>query len=180
MVNPESIDFSSIPSIPLEDRRSFPRESCIYFAIDSLGEIQYIGKTVDLKSRWAGHHRQSQLEQIGGVRIAYLSMPAGLLDEVENALIDWFDPPLNSSFLERHRSDVKCQIAVHLKEIRKRQGFSQHSLAVAIGMTLGTVQKIEYGKAKSIPFDVMGRLCNVLGCQPGDLLTWDPDTIEKT
>jgi hypothetical protein len=95
MIDISSLEPQSLPSVPLNKKSQLPPEPCIYFAIDSQDVIQYIGRTVNAKARWAGHHRLFDLKLIGGVRIAYLMLDQSLLNEVEKALINWFDPPLN-------------------------------------------------------------------------------------
>lgn len=97
MINPDSLDLSELPAVSLTCRSSLPSMPCIYFAIDSLGAVQYIGKTVNAQQRWTQHHRYKQLKEIGGVRIAYLLIESDLLTKVESALIAWFKPPLNDS-----------------------------------------------------------------------------------
>lgn len=64
---------------------------------------------------------------------------------------------------------------VQLKEIRTARKISQNELARLLGMSLANIQKIEYGKAKSIPLDTLDKLCKVLKCNPGDLLQFFPD-----
>ncbi len=66
-------------------------------------------------------------------------------------------------------------VKVQLKEVRTARNISQNELARLLEMSLGNVQKIEYGKAKSIPLDTLDRLCKVLSCEPGDLLRYVPD-----
>lgn len=61
-------------------------------------------------------------------------------------------------------------VKINLKEMREARGFSQNQLARALEMSLANVQKIEYQKAKSIPLDTLEKLCEVLQCEPGDLL----------
>lgn len=63
-------------------------------------------------------------------------------------------------------------VKVLLKEMRMARGLSQNGLAQKLGMTLQNIQKIEYGKSKGIQFDVSGKLCQVLDCQPSDLLVY--------
>jgi putative transcriptional regulator len=63
-------------------------------------------------------------------------------------------------------------VKVLLKEMRMARGLSQNGLAQKLGMTLQNIQKIEYGKSKGIQFDVLGKLCQVLDCQPSDLLVY--------
>ncbi|NEO86459.1 MAG: GIY-YIG nuclease family protein [Spirulina sp. SIO3F2] len=98
MIDPKSITPASLPSVPLGDRQDLPAIAGIYFALDSQGKVQYIGRSVNLQQRWTLHHRTNQLEEMGGIRIAYLVVDdLGLLNSVEEALIEWFDPPLNGA-----------------------------------------------------------------------------------
>jgi putative transcriptional regulator len=63
-------------------------------------------------------------------------------------------------------------VKIKLKEVRESRGLSQNALARQLEMSLANVQKIEYGKAKSIPLDTLDKLCQVLECLPGDLLEY--------
>lgn len=67
---------------------------------------------------------------------------------------------------------------VLLKEMRTKRGLSQNELARKIEMSLNAIQHIEY-KAKAIQLDTLSKLCEVLDCQPGDLLVWVPDDNGK-
>lgn len=61
-------------------------------------------------------------------------------------------------------------VKVMLKELREAKGVSQNLLARQLEMSLGNIQKIEYGKAKAIPLDTLEKLCIALDCEIGDLL----------
>lgn len=61
-------------------------------------------------------------------------------------------------------------VEVRLKQIREAKGLSQNALARQLEMSLANVQKIEYGKAKSIPLDTLEKICLTLDCEVGDLL----------
>jgi putative transcriptional regulator len=61
-------------------------------------------------------------------------------------------------------------VEVRLKQLREAKGLSQNALARHLEMSLANIQKIEYGKAKSIPLDTLEKLCVTLDCQIGDLL----------
>lgn len=94
--NPTAVDLATLPWLPLEDRSAFPKRACIYFAIDSLGTVQYIGRSVNARQRWSQHHKYEDLTEVGGVKIAYLFIDAPeLLPEIEKALITHFQPPFN-------------------------------------------------------------------------------------
>jgi len=66
-------------------------------------------------------------------------------------------------------------VEVRLKEMRNARGISQNELARRLEMSLANVQKIEYGKAKSIPLDTLDKLCQILECEVGQLLVRVPD-----
>ena len=114
MINPSQINLSELPSVPLEDKSSLPESSGIYFAIDSLGTVQYIGRTNNLNQRWTQHHRHYQLSEIGLVQIAYLTADIDLLPSIEAALIQWFQPRLNGS-----PSAFNPRVVVYLSESLK-------------------------------------------------------------
>lgn len=62
-----------------------------------------------------------------------------------------------------------------LQQVRKSRKLSQNKLAQLMGMSLQNIQRIEYGDAKSIPLETLDKLCDILDCQPGDLLIRVPD-----
>lgn len=106
MITPSSIDFATMPSLFLAQRAKLPETSGIYFAIDALGQIQYIGRSVNIRNRWLGHHRKSELEIFDNVRIAWIEIAdTTLLDQIERTLIQHFAPPLNGA-----RTQVKSKI----------------------------------------------------------------------
>lgn len=114
-INPVTIDPLALPSVFLHERSQLPTTPCIYFAIDSQGVIQYIGRTVNLQARWLKHHRYNQLVQSENIKIAYLSVEPDLLPEVELALIEWFNPRLNQTEV----ISAKKRISLYLDEALK-------------------------------------------------------------
>lgn len=103
MIDPQSVNIEALPWLPLDERLTFPRQPAIYFAIDPLGIVQYIGMSKDPRRRWYLHHRYAELEQIGNIRIAYLFVDKPvLLSSIESALIAWFNPPLNAGYEPGH------------------------------------------------------------------------------
>jgi putative transcriptional regulator len=49
-------------------------------------------------------------------------------------------------------------------------------LAQRLGMTLANVSILKTNKARAIRFSTLDALCRELGCQPGDLLEWVPES----
>lgn len=66
-------------------------------------------------------------------------------------------------------------IYVNLKELRANKRISQNELARRLEMSLTNIQNIEYNKAKSIPFDTLEAICNILECEIGELLLLNKD-----
>lgn len=115
MLELSTINPLSFPSVAIEERAQLPRTSAVYFCLAADGQILYIGRARNLKQRWGLHHRYGQLKKIGGVKIAYFDSPVELLDEIEQALINWFQPPLNTSSIKR---DGKTK-GIRVKQVRE-------------------------------------------------------------
>lgn len=62
-------------------------------------------------------------------------------------------------------------------ELAKRK-MSVTELASAIGITTANVSILKNGRAKAIRFSTLDAICSVLGCQPGDILTFVPEELE--
>lgn len=95
MINPEDINLSALPWLPLDELITFPRKPAIYFAIDSANRVQYIGKSIDPRKRWGQHHRFEELNSIGFIKVAFLFIDIDSLKDTELALIRRFKPPFN-------------------------------------------------------------------------------------
>ena len=67
-------------------------------------------------------------------------------------------------------------IKIRLREIREKKGLSQTKLAQKIDMTPQNLQIIEHEKSKSMTYETINRLCNVLECTPNDLIEFTPDS----
>ena len=115
MINPETLDLSTLPSVALESKSDLPTQSAIYFAIDPQGVVQYVGRSANLNNRWVQHNKLKELESIGGIRISYLSLDCDLLTDVEKALIRWFNPPLNKILTTPERKYYTLRLCPELK-----------------------------------------------------------------
>lgn len=52
-------------------------------------------------------------------------------------------------------------------------------LASTVGITMANISILKTGKAKAIRFSTLEKICEVLDCQPGDILKFVPDqTVE--
>jgi putative transcriptional regulator len=49
------------------------------------------------------------------------------------------------------------------------------ALAERVGITPANIAVLKNGRAKAVRFTTLAALCEALGCQPGDLLRWEPE-----
>ena len=49
-------------------------------------------------------------------------------------------------------------------------------LAAAIGATEANLSKLKSGAMKGVKFETLDKICEVLDCQPGDILVHIPNT----
>jgi putative transcriptional regulator len=49
-------------------------------------------------------------------------------------------------------------------------------IVVDIDVMPANLAVLKNGRAKAVRFATLAALCQVLRCQPGDLLRWEPDT----
>ncbi|MCC2108627.1 MAG: helix-turn-helix transcriptional regulator, partial [Hyphomicrobiales bacterium] len=52
-------------------------------------------------------------------------------------------------------------------------------LAERIGIAEQNVSLLKSGKVKGVRFDTLEKICEILGCQPGDILEYQPDETPK-
>lgn len=53
-----------------------------------------------------------------------------------------------------------------------------NTLAERVGITAQNLSVLKNDKARAIRFDTLNKLCKVLACQPGDILTYQADENE--
>ncbi len=64
-------------------------------------------------------------------------------------------------------------IIVTLDDMLARRGMSLTELSAAVDITLANLSILKTGKAKAIRFSTLTAICEVLDCQPGELLTFE-------
>jgi hypothetical protein len=112
----ETIDASlryifRLPSTSIDELYRLPSNGGIYFAIDGLNQIQYIGQSCNIKERWSGHHRMPELKTMAGVRVACYHYPHSdqVRRDLERSFIDRINPPLNNAPLPEKDFSVKIR-----------------------------------------------------------------------
>ena len=66
-------------------------------------------------------------------------------------------------------------IIVNLDVMMARRKMSLNELSERVGLTLANLSILKTGKAKAIRFSTLEAICEVLNCQPGDILEFQPD-----
>ena len=66
-------------------------------------------------------------------------------------------------------------IKVNLGVVMEKRGISSKELAKEIGITPANLSILKTGKAKGIRFATLNKLCQILNCQPGDILSYEPN-----
>lgn len=69
------------------------------------------------------------------------------------------------------------KIVVNLDVMLARRKMKLKQLAAAIGISEQALSMIKTNKVKGVRFDTLVKICDVLDCQPGDILEFvrDPD-----
>jgi len=67
------------------------------------------------------------------------------------------------------------RIELNLDVMLARRKMRSRELAALIGLSEQNLSQIRTGKIRGIRFSTLVRICDVLDCQPGDLLTFVRD-----
>ncbi len=68
-------------------------------------------------------------------------------------------------------------IVVNLDVMLARRKMRSRDLAAQVGITEQNISLLKSGKVRGVRFDTLDRICEVLQCQPGDLLEYRPDDM---
>ncbi len=66
-------------------------------------------------------------------------------------------------------------IVVNLDVVMAKRKMSLNELSDKVGLTLSNLSILKTGKAKAIRFSTLEAICDVLECQPGDILGYVRD-----
>ena len=66
-------------------------------------------------------------------------------------------------------------IAVDIDVMLARRKMSVGELADRVGITPANLAVLKNGRAKAVRFATLAALCEVLECQPGDVLRWEAE-----
>ena len=66
-------------------------------------------------------------------------------------------------------------IIINLDKILEREDMRSNELAKKIGITTANLSILKTGKAKAIRFSTLESICEILNCQPGDILEYQDE-----
>ena len=70
-------------------------------------------------------------------------------------------------------------IVVRLDRVMADRKMSLNELAENVGITNANMSNLKTGKARAIRFSTLENICRVLKCQPGDILEYIEDDIDR-
>jgi putative transcriptional regulator len=81
---------------------------------------------------------------------------------------------------QRPAADSDHAIEVHLDKLLAERAMTLTELAERAGITIANLSILKNGRARAIRFSTLTRLCEILRCQPGDLITYaSPDGLRE-
>ena len=66
-------------------------------------------------------------------------------------------------------------IRINLDVVLAKKKMSVTELSEKVGITMANISILKNGKAKAIRFTTLDNICEVLECQPGDILEYTKD-----
>lgn len=71
-------------------------------------------------------------------------------------------------------------IVINVDVMLAKRKMSVTELSNKVGITMANISILKNGKAKAIKLETLNKICEVLECQPGDILEYVPDMGEGT
>lgn len=71
-------------------------------------------------------------------------------------------------------------VRIRLDRLLVQRRMSLTELADRVGVTIANLSILKTGKARAIRFSTLAALCRELGCQPGDLVEFEPGPTDET
>jgi putative transcriptional regulator len=68
-------------------------------------------------------------------------------------------------------------IIINLDVMLAKRKMSLTELSERVGITMSNLSILKTGKAKAVRFETLESICEVLDCQPGDILEYRAKTI---
>lgn len=133
-----------LPSLPAEERASLPDSSGVYIVVSDEQEVLYVGRSVNLRVRWATHMRWQWIKNLTGVRIYWDAMPCADIESGEDFYIASLKPSWNgtSPCLE----PVTLNLGDVLYKWRAMSRLGLRGAGREIGLSAPSISRIENGE----------------------------------
>lgn len=66
------------------------------------------------------------------------------------------------------------RVVCHLDQLLERSGMTLADLARAVGVTVVNLSVLKNDRARAVRFSTLTAICDVLGCQPGEVFSVTP------
>ena len=70
-------------------------------------------------------------------------------------------------------------IVINVDVMLAKRKMSVTELSNRVGITMANISILKNGKAKAIKLETLNKICEVLECQPGDILEYVPGETEN-
>lgn len=70
---------------------------------------------------------------------------------------------------------MEDNIIINIDVMLAKRKMSVTELSQKVGITIANISVLKNGRAKAIKFSTLAKFCEVLDCQPGDLLEYRKD-----
>lgn len=121
----DKIKLSLLPFVKLCDRSDLPEIRACYFVLQN-EEVLYIGRTINLRKRWIGHHLLRNYTLPSSIKIAWLAAkPNWSLEKMEKDLIIAFKPKINRPYKLENAVRLTLDISESLHKAIKRKATDQ-------------------------------------------------------
>lgn len=71
-------------------------------------------------------------------------------------------------------------IIINLDVMLAKRKMKLNELSESVGITISNLSILKQGKAKAIKLSTLDLICNVLNCQPGDILEYRELDVSQT
>ncbi|MEC0094074.1 helix-turn-helix domain-containing protein [Paenibacillus macquariensis] len=68
-------------------------------------------------------------------------------------------------------------IIINIDVMLAKRKMSVTELSEKVGITMANLSILKNGKAKAVRFSTLEKICEVLECQPGDILEYSKDAL---
>lgn len=70
-------------------------------------------------------------------------------------------------------------IIINLDVMLAKRKMSVTELSNRVGITMANISILKNGKAKAIRLETLDKICEILECQPGDILEYRAEKLEE-